>query len=135
MLGHTKNHRSFLCTYQGYVYKVVPTQTSLRWDMKEFFLLQTLHILLTKGGEPYKILAKLEKLLQKTSLISIWQAIVKDEIRKKLKTIKCSTISFGRSLILMEKQISPHLRRGQSLSINVHDNKTIDCTSFLRLRI
>lgn len=103
--------------------------------MKEFFLLQTLHILLTKGGEPYKILAKLEKLLQKTSLISSWQAIVKDEIRKKLKTIKCSTISFGRSLILMEKQISPHLRRGQSLSINVHDNKTIDCTSFLRLRI
>lgn len=53
--------------------------------MKEFFLLQTLHILLTKGGEPYKILAKLEKLLQKTSLISIWQAIVKDEIRKKVK--------------------------------------------------
>lgn len=84
MLGHTKNRRSFLRTYQGYVYKVVPTQTSLKWDMKKFFLLQTLHILLTKDGKPYKIVAKLEKLLQKTSLISIWQTIVKDEIRKKL---------------------------------------------------
>jgi hypothetical protein len=107
MFDHAKSHRSFLHPQQTNVYKVFPTRTSFKWDMKEFFLLQTLHILLTKDGEPYKILAKLRKFLQRRQLISLWHVIMKDDVRQ---NYQCSTTSFGRSLILMEKQISANLR-------------------------